>query len=83
MSFKPNFSKTKFLANRTLDDAEHLSTIGRLKFHDDNEKYNENDNEISLSFSLRFSTQRAERLIASFSSSSATKVTDSIKGQVS
>ena len=35
----------------------------------------ENDNEISLSFSLRFCTQRDERLIASISSSTTT-ITD-------
>ena len=40
-----------------------LNVLGRLRFHDDNEY--ENDNEISLSFSLRFCTQRDERLIAS------------------
>ena len=42
--------------------------IGRLRFHDENE----NDNEISLSFSLRFCTQIDERLIASISSSTTT-----------
>ena len=39
-----------------------------LRFHYENE----NDNEISLSFSLRFCTQRDERLIASISSSTTT-----------
>ena len=38
--------------------------LGRLRFHDDNE----NDNEISLSFSLRFCRQRDERPIAPISS---------------
>ena len=42
--------------------------IGRLRFHDDNE----NEKEISLSFSLRFCTQREERLVASISSSTTT-----------
>ena len=46
-------------------------TIGRLRFHYDNE--HENDNEVSLSFSLRFCTQKDERLIASFASSTTTK----------
>ena len=40
--------------------------LGWLRFHYDNEY--ENDNEISLSFSLRFCKQRDERLIASISS---------------
>ena len=39
-----------------------------LRFHYDNEY--ENDNETSLSLSLRFCTQRDKRLIASISSSS-------------
>ena len=43
--------------------------LGRLRFHDDD---NENDNEISLSFQLRFCTQRDERLIASISLSTTT-----------
>ena len=46
-------------------------TIGRLIFHYDNEY--ENDNEVSLKFWLRFCTQKDERLIASFSSSTTTK----------
>ena len=41
-----------------------------LIFHYDNEY--ENDNDILLSFSLRFCTQRDERLIASLSSSNTT-----------
>ena len=48
--------------------ASHL--IGRLRYHYDNEY--ENDNEISLSFSLRICTQRDERLIASISSPTTT-----------
>ena len=42
--------------------------LGRLRFHYDNEYENENENEISLPFSLRFCTQRVERLISSISS---------------
>ena len=49
----------------------HFS-IERSRFHDDNENDNENDKEISLSFWLRFCTQRDERLIASISSSTTT-----------
>ena len=46
------------------------NTIGRLRFHYDNEY--KNDNEISLLFLLRFCTQRDEQLIASISSSTTT-----------
>ena len=46
--------------------------LGRLRFHSDNDKGYENDNEISLSFSLRFCTQRDERLIACIPSSATT-----------
>ena len=48
-----------------------MNKIGRLRFHND-ESDKENDNEISLSFSLCFCTQRVERLIASISSSTTT-----------
>ena len=49
---------------------QSVGIIGRLRFHYGNEY--ENDNEISLSFSLRFCTERDERLIASLSSSTTT-----------
>ena len=51
-----------------------ISSVEWLRFHydNDNEYRDENDNEISLSFSLRFCTQRDERLIASISSSTTT-----------
>ena len=48
------------------------SSLGRLRFHYDNDNQYENNNEISISFSLRFCTQRDERLIASFLSSTTT-----------
>ena len=50
--------------------------IGRLRFHYDKEY--ENDNEISLSFSIRFCTQRDERLMTSISSST-TAITEGPK----
>ena len=46
--------------------------IKRLRFHYNNDILYENDNEISISFSLRFYTKRDERLIASISSSTTT-----------
>ena len=49
-----------------------LHSIGRLRYHYDNDNVYGNDNETSLLFSLRFCTQRDERLIASFSSSTTT-----------
>ena len=70
LSTKPRFKKN-LTTNR-----RRSSILGRLRFHDDNE----NDNEISLSFSLRFCTQRDERLIASISSST-TKNTNRNQGR--
>ena len=46
-----------------------VTAIGGLRFHDDNENYNDNDNEIVF---VMFCTQRDERLIASISSSTTT-----------
>ena len=46
--------------------------VKEVKIHYDNDNEYENNNEISLSFSLRFCTERDERLIASISSSTTT-----------
>ena len=61
--------------SRCWRDVKHKQTnklIGRLIFHYDNDNDYENDNEISLSFSVRFCTFEDEWLIASISSSTTT-----------
>ena len=52
--------------------------LGRLRFNYDNEY--ENDNEISLSFSIRFCSQIDEPLVASISSST-TMITNRNRGR--
>ena len=47
-----------------------ITILGRLRFHYDNEY--ENDNQISLSFSLHFCKQRDGRFVASISLSTTT-----------
>ena len=55
-------------------------TFVRNVIHSDNDNEYEDDNETSLSFPLRFCTQRDERLVASISSST-TEITNRNPGR--
>ena len=76
--FEKHYSHMKHLSKWRFVIVVFAEWIGRLRFHYDNEY--KNDNEISLSFSKRFCTQRDERLIDSISSSSTT-ITNSNTGR--